>query len=101
VVHDSASVRAMLTDALQELGHEVRAFESGADALHESSTTPPKLVFADLQMAPMAGDELCRTLKERRPLTRVPVIIFTAADSAPQVLRSWRAGADDFLPKPI
>src|SRR5262249_34453764 len=101
VVDDSASVRAMLTDALVELGHEVMAFENGAEALHKASTIPPKLVLSDLNMAPVAGDVLCATLKERRPLTRVPVIIFTARDSAPEVMRSWRAGADDFLPKPV
>ncbi|HEY8210540.1 MAG TPA: response regulator [Myxococcaceae bacterium] len=101
VVDPSAEVRAMVSDTLRSLGYEAAAFESPARALDAMGRRPPSALLTDLQMAPMAGDELCRRVKENRALSRIPVILFTPADSTPEVMRSWRAGADDFLPKPV
>src|SRR5262245_34112578 len=101
VVDDSAEIRAMVSDTLRSLGYEAAAFESPARALDTMARRPPSALLTDLKMAPMSGDELCQRVKESRALSRIPVIIFTAADSSPEVMRSWRAGADDFLPKPV
>jgi uncharacterized protein (TIGR02266 family) len=101
VVDDSDDIRVALTHTLGVLGMQVQSFASGREALEAMTARPPSLILADLRMEPMPGDELCRKVKENRALTGVPVIIFTAGDSAQDVMRSWRAGADDFLPKPI
>lgn len=101
VVDEAADVRAMVTETLRSLGYEAAAFESAARALDAMGRRPPSALLTDLNMAPMPGDELCKQVKESRALSRIPVIIFTSADSSPEVMRSWRAGADDFLPKPV
>jgi len=101
VVDAAADVRAMVSETLRSLGYEAAAFESPARALDAMGRRPPSALLTDLDMTPMPGDELCRRVKEGRALSRIPVIIFTSADSSLEVMRSWRAGADDFLPKPV
>src|SRR5947207_15422264 len=91
VVDDSAEIRAMVSDTLRSLGYEAAAFESAARALDAMGRRPPSALLTDLRMVPMAGDELCRRVKESRALSRLPVTIFTAADSPPEVMRAWRA----------
>ncbi|HZN93865.1 MAG TPA: response regulator [Myxococcales bacterium] len=101
VVDGSAEIRAMVSEVLRSLGYEAAAYESPARALDAITRRPPSALLTDLVMAPMAGDELCAKVKENRALSRIPVIVFTEADSALEVMRSWRAGADDFLTKPV
>jgi len=101
VVDEAADVRAMVSETLRSLGYEAAAFESSARALDAMGRRPPSALLTDLNLSSMPGDELCKRVKESRALSRIPVIIFTSADSSPEVMRSWRAGADDFLPKPV
>jgi DNA-binding response OmpR family regulator len=101
VVDDSDDIRVAVVEALTALGMEAVPFATGPAALEAIAARQPGVLLVDLRMEPMAGDELCRKVKENRALTGIPVVVFTAADSAQEVMRTWRAGADDFLPKPI
>ena len=46
------------------------------------------------------GYEICRFLKSSGSTSQIPVIIVTARITAENRLKSFRAGADDFIPKP-
>lgn len=101
VVDDNEEIRSMLQRMLRSLGCDVRVAGDGADALAQATAHVPELAFMDLNMPRLSGDEACRALREEPRTREVPVVMLTAADSAAEVMQSWRAGADDFLPKPI
>src|SRR5690606_11516937 len=61
----------------------------------------PSLILLDLRMERMQGDEVCRRVKAHPAGRNVPVIMFTSGGEPYEVMHCWRAGADDFLPKPV
>jgi uncharacterized protein (TIGR02266 family) len=61
----------------------------------------PGLILLDYDMSPMRGDECCKILKETPELSSIPVVMMTGDRAPGEVMRSWRAAADDFLTKPI
>ncbi len=101
VVDDMKTIRDLVSLQLEELGCKPEAFESGEQCLKAIGERQPKLILMDLGMAPMRGDECCQRIKQDERLSRIPIIMLTAADAAHEVMNSWRAGADDYLPKPI
>jgi CheY-like chemotaxis protein len=60
----------------------------------------PDVVFLDLMLPDHDGYEVCRALKGSAPTSHVPIVIVTARVAAENRIDSFRAGADDYVPKP-
>lgn len=101
VVDDMKTIRELVCLQLEHLGCQPEAFESGEQCLEALSTRVPRLILMDLVMEPMRGDECCQRIKENERLSHIPIVMLTGTDAAPEIMHSWRAGADDYLPKPI
>jgi uncharacterized protein (TIGR02266 family) len=101
VVDDSRMAREMVCDHLTALGCEAVPLESGEACLEELERRVPALVLMDLRMEGMQGDEACRRLKAHPLASGVPVVMLTCASAPHEVMLCARAGADDFLPKPV
>lgn len=102
VVDDSATARAAAESYLRAGGCEVLPVPSAEQCLREMAKRSPRLVLMDLHLEALAGDQACLLIKGSPQFSRVPVIITTSGDAPDEeVMRTWRAGADDFLPKPI
>ncbi|MDY7230046.1 TIGR02266 family protein [Hyalangium rubrum] len=101
VVDDSRMAREMVCDHLSLLGCEPVPLESGNACLAELERRVPALVLMDLRMAGMQGDEACRRVKAHPAARGVPVVMLTSASAPHEVMLCSRAGADDFLPKPM
>ena len=99
VVDDDESARQALERALRDDGFSVSAAADGVDALAEASRAPPDVVLTDLQMPRMDGVELCQSLHAIDP--DLPVIVVTASSEMQSVVGSLRAGAEDYLVKPL
>jgi two-component system response regulator HydG len=99
VVDDDARIRTSLSEALSDDVTDVHTADSGEAALSAIGRRSPDLVVADVRMPGMDGLELLRVLRERVP--DVAVILMTAFDDLPTVVRAMREGAIDFLVKPI
>jgi PAS domain S-box-containing protein len=99
IVDDDASSRGALEALLWADGFETATAANGDAALAEASRTLPDVVLADLQMPFMSGVELCRRLHEKHP--ELPIIIMTAHADLQSVIESLRAGAEDYLLKPM
>lgn len=96
VVEDDDGVGSALADLLGQTGASVVRAARGADALHRVKGCD--LVLLDLGLPDMDGLDVLRTL---RRASGVPVIIMTARDSDGAVVLGLRAGADDYLVKPV
>jgi DNA-binding response OmpR family regulator len=96
LVEDDEGVAAALAELLGQAGATVIRASRGSDALHRVKGCD--LVLLDLGLPDMDGLDVLRTL---RRASTVPVIIMTARDSDGAVVLGLRAGADDYLVKPV
>lgn len=101
VVDDCRMTRTQVCDQLSRLGCEPVSLESGEACLEALEKRVPGLVLMDLRMAGMQGDEACRRVKAHPAASGVPVVMLTGASAPHEVMLCSRAGADDFLPKPV
>jgi two-component system response regulator HydG len=84
---------------LRKAGFEVGEAEDGKVALTVLAGSKFDLIITDLNMPNMDGIELLRKLREQDP--DLPVIVVTASDDVSKAVVAMRAGAADYLTKPI
>ena len=99
VVDDDEDVRASIAEFLEEEGALVSVAGSAEEALSVMSKAHPELVISDVRMPGLSGLDLLRVIRERTPST--DVVLMTAFDDMPTIVSAMRAGASDFLTKPI
>jgi two-component system response regulator MprA len=99
VVDDEPGVRESVSGALRFAGYEVSVAENGLAALDLVRLERPDAIVLDLMMPRMDGLETCRTLRAEGH--RLPVLMLTARDGAPDRAAGLTAGADDYLVKPF
>jgi FixJ family two-component response regulator len=99
VVDDDDSLRKALTRLLHAAGYEVRAYASAGDFALSDRDNRRGCVLLDIRMPGPSGLDLQEALaKEEEPL---PVIFLTAYGDVPTSVHAMKAGAVDFLTKPI
>ncbi|MCC7155457.1 MAG: sigma-54-dependent Fis family transcriptional regulator, partial [Bryobacterales bacterium] len=99
VVDDDESLRWVLKTQLEDMGYSVRAAEDGSQALAEIEKEPPALVLTDLRMPGLSGMDLLDKIRSEYP--DLPVILMTAFGTIQSAVQAMRAGAYDYLTKPI
>jgi DNA-binding NtrC family response regulator len=99
VVDDDESLRRVTQMQLEEAGYEVFTAADGTAGLRVMEESAPPLVVADLKMPGMSGIELLRELRSRYPETTV--ILITAFGTVQTAVEAMRAGAYDYITKPI
>ncbi len=99
VVDDDATGREGLDRLLRIGGFDVDAAADAREALELAARTAPDIVVTDLRMPGMGGVELLLALRARG--CDSPVIVATACDEVAPAVAAIRAGATDYLTKPI
>lgn len=101
VADDYEPVLLGLRDLLEAAGHTVRTARNGTEALHMAAAEQPDVVLLDVLMPGLSGTEVCAELKQS-PATRLtPVVLISGCGDRDGRLAGLKAGADDFLIKPI
>jgi DNA-binding NtrC family response regulator len=99
LVDDDPDLREMVSDRLRFLGFEIACAASGEEGLAVLRTDPAPVTLLDLQLPKASGMEVLeRIAKEGLPTT---VIVITAEGTLERAVEAMRAGAYDFLPKPL
>jgi two-component system, NtrC family, nitrogen regulation response regulator NtrX len=99
VVDDEASIRRVLRQLFEYEGHRVREAGTGMEALKQVEQDVPDLVFLDVRMPGMDGMEVLRRLLAAHP--GLQVIMMSGHGTIQTALAATRAGALDFLEKPL
>lgn len=99
LVDDDARLRRVLSLALTAQGFAVDEAGSAEEALKVLPHANPQFVVCDLRMPGMDGIALMQRIHAQRP--ELPVLILTAHGDIPEAVRATRAGAVDFLTKPV
>lgn len=101
VVEDDPVCRRTVQRALCRLGHACDAVESAETALEAIETNGYEAVLSDCLMPGMDGFALCKQVRERRHVPYVYFILLTSLADNADLIAGLRAGADDFLVKPL
>jgi FixJ family two-component response regulator len=99
LVDDDTSVRSALTRLLKSKGHKVVAFPSAQAFLESGAHLRPGCLLLDLHLPGIGGMELYERLRDEG--APMPVIFLTGHGDIPTSVRAMKAGAMDFLPKPV
>jgi DNA-binding NtrC family response regulator len=99
VVDDDASLRRVMEMQLEEIGCDVVAVASGKEALAALEEVTPALVITDLKIPGMSGMDLLKSLRANQP--ELTVIMVTAYGTVKTAVEAMKAGAYDYLTKPI
>jgi CheY-like chemotaxis protein len=100
VVDDHPDTLATMVLLLRQIGHEVHAAASGAEALEIAPQMKPQMVLMDIAMPHLDGWQLAPMLREALGQSVVLVAVSGQAD-ADASMRSRKAGFDAYVPKPI
>ena len=99
VVDDDDAVRAALRALLETAGYRTARFESGVAFLDSLDTVRGACVLLDVKMPELDGLEVQRRLNDRG--VTLPVVIVTGHGDIAMAVQAMRAGAVDFLEKPV
>jgi len=99
VVDDDVSHRTMLKTLLSGWGYAVSEADDGSGAVQEVHKQPFDLVLMDIRMIKVSGLQALPEIKAFNPA--IPVIIMTAYSSVETAVEALKAGAYDYLTKPL
>jgi DNA-binding response OmpR family regulator len=101
VVDDTPANLAILFTGLRNAGYKVLINERSDIALQTAAYALPDLIILDVMMPGIDGFETCRRLKEDPRTRDIPVILMTALTDPIDEVTGLRAGAVDYIIKPI
>jgi len=99
IVEDERRLLSILTRSLKSEGYTVDGVETTIDGLEYLKTYHYDLAILDLQLPDGTGTSLLRKLRELG--NTLPVLVLTARGDLESKLENFRAGADDYLVKPV
>jgi FixJ family two-component response regulator len=99
VVDDDASFRTAISRVLSASGFEVALYESAQQLLDAPPAGKAGCILLDVQMSGLSGPQLQERLAELG--NRLPIIFLTGHGDIPTSVRTIKAGAQDFLTKPV
>ncbi len=98
---DHRGIRRLICSILEKDGLILFEAINGSEALSLFKKEKPDLVLLDILMPVMDGLEACTQIKRLPGGSQVPVLIFTAHGDIKRVEDAFKAGASDFINKPI
>jgi two-component system, cell cycle response regulator len=101
VVDDIPANVKLLEARLMAEYFDVLTASNGFDALDICERTQVDVILLDIMMPEMDGFEVCERLKSNPRTAHIPVVMVTALDQPSDRVRGLKAGADDFLTKPV
>ena len=99
VVDDDSSVRSSLKFLLSTVGLQVESFDSADNFLHKKPPDAPSCLVLDVRLPGLSGLDFQRELAARN--IRIPIVFLTAHGDIPMSVRAMKAGAVEFLTKPV
>src|SRR5579859_2552407 len=99
IVEDEKKMADLLKRALEEENHCVTVAHDGAEGLAVAEHYDFDVIVLDIMLPKLDGFEVVRRLRRKAP--KVPVLMLTARDTVPDVVKGLDLGADDYLSKPF
>ena len=101
ICDDEPYIVESVSYVVRRAGFDVLTAEDGDEALAAARRERPDLVFLDIMMPGIPGDEVCRRLKQDPATKSTHVVILTARGQEEDERRAMEMGADEFMTKPF
>jgi CheY-like chemotaxis protein len=99
IVEDDPQVARLIALVLKRAGHECEIVSDGQTALRRAKELKPSMIFADLTIKGMTGDQLCSEIKSHEETRPIPYIVLSGDRDLAQ--KAQQCGADDYMGKPF
>ncbi len=99
VIDDDASFRTGISRLLKASGYQVAVYESADQFLQNPPGEGPGCILLDVRMRGLSGPELQTRLAHMGNI--LPILFLTGHGDIPSTVQAMRAGAEDFLTKPV
>jgi diguanylate cyclase (GGDEF)-like protein len=101
IADDEELGRLLLAESAAAAGLTALAFDNGAAALQAALSQEVAIVLLDVDMPGMDGYSVCQRLRAEQRLATVPIVMVTGHEDASAIDRAFKAGATDFISKPV
>ncbi len=102
IVEDDQSNQALIAGLLAQLGiFQIDVAKDGVEGLNKVLSFEPDLIILDITMPKLDGYEVLWRLKSIEKTCSIPVLIQTASDTREARDKTFKAGASDFITKPV
>jgi DNA-binding response OmpR family regulator len=98
VVEDDRAILDAIAYNLRREGHTVLVASDGVEGLRLAREHEPDVIVLDIMLPRMSGLDVCRVVREERP---VPIVMLTARDTERDKVAGLDIGADDYVTKPF
>lgn len=99
IVEDDPQVARLIALVLKRNGYDSEIVADGQTALARARTSKPSMIFADLTIRGMGGEELCSALKATEETKGIPYVVVSGDRDIAEKAR--QCGADDHMGKPF
>jgi DNA-binding response OmpR family regulator len=99
IVEDEKKMAELLKKGLEEENHSVSLAHDGRGALEMAQALEYDAIVLDLMLPGIDGFEVARRL--RKSGDKTPILVLTARDTVPDVVKGLDIGADDYMTKPF
>jgi serine phosphatase RsbU (regulator of sigma subunit) len=99
VVEDNSFNRRVIMRKLEKSHFQVNDAEDGNQALEKVKSWQPDLILLDIIMPELDGLEVLQIIRKTKSQVELPIILVTAMQDSEDVVKGFKLGANDYLPK--
>ena len=99
VVEDDPQVARLIALVLRRAGRQCEIVADGQSALQKAKDLRPEMIFADLTIKGMGGEQLCSALKSQDETRAIPYVVLSGDRDL--AVKARQCGADDYMGKPF
>nr|WP_320192414.1 response regulator [uncultured Desulfobacter sp.] len=101
VIDDDLISRNIIATLFDKHGFQTAKAASGREGIEIAMAQHPDLIFLDGDMPELDGFQTCKLLKKSPEISGIPVVFVSGLNHKDDILKAYKAGAFDFIPKPI
>jgi DNA-binding response OmpR family regulator len=101
IVDDNESARRSLRLVFRKKGYEVETAGTGREAIEKAWGGSFDLVILDIMLPDIGGIEICQQLRSKPETIHLPIIMLSGRTQVPDRIRGLKAGADEYVTKPV
>ncbi len=101
VVDDNTDTLTIIREALEHEGHDVYQEIVGTYAVHQVREHNPDVILLDIDLPGLNGLEICKHIRSDPAIAKIPIIFITASAQDQDIIVGLKAGADDYVVKPL
>jgi len=100
-IDDSQTIRIFIKKAFALYDCDIIEAQNGVEGLAMARCEIPDLIFLDITMPLMGGIEMLNTIKRRKPLKKIPIVMLSADSAKNTIDHFLKMGAADYIVKPF